>query len=63
MIQTLGPSLEEVETGQQAEWEDVADLSPTYKCKEIQCKGMKGMSENEDNEGRVNRKGEVRVVI
>jgi hypothetical protein len=52
-----------VETGQQSERKDVADLSPTYKSKEMQSKGMKEMSENEDDEGSVKRKGEVRVVI
>jgi hypothetical protein len=52
-----------VETGQQSEWKDVADRSPAYNSKEMQSKGTKGMSENEDDEGRVKRKGEVRVVI
>jgi hypothetical protein len=48
----LGPNLEEVETGQQSEWKDVADRSPTYKSKEMQSKRKKGMSENEDDERR-----------
>jgi hypothetical protein len=32
----LGPILEEVETGQQSEWKNVSDRSPTYKRKEMQ---------------------------
>jgi hypothetical protein len=52
-----------VETGKQSEWKDVADRSPTYKSKEMQSKSMKEMSENEDDDGRVKRKGEVRFVI
>jgi hypothetical protein len=59
----LGPSLEEMETGQQSEWNDVTDRSPTYKSKQMQSEEMKGMSENEDDEGRLKRKGEFRVVI
>jgi hypothetical protein len=59
----LGHNLEEVEAGQQSEWKDVADRSPTYKNKEMQSKRMKGMGENEDDEGRVKRKVVVRVVM
>jgi hypothetical protein len=46
-----------VETGQQSERKDIADRSTTYISKEMHSKGMKGMSENEDDEGRVKRKG------
>jgi hypothetical protein len=49
-------------TRQQSEWKDVAHRSPKYKSKGMQSNGMKGMSENEDDEGRVKRKGEPRVV-
>jgi hypothetical protein len=59
----LGPNLEEVELGLQSECKDVADRSLTYKSKEMQSKGIKGMIENEDDEGRRKRKGDVRVVI
>jgi hypothetical protein len=52
-----------VETGQQSQWKDVFDRSPTYKSKEMQSKGMTGKSENEADERRVKRKGEVHVVI